>query len=117
MKSEYIVMAITAIGLIVNIAALVALWSNLAAIWYNFKHFRKGGQRITFPSNEYQIMSGDLDNQKLVYQSTYNKEAYIRKREMGMIEHYEDIKPFFKWNMVHWSDDIRVPHYPLTLLS
>ena len=47
MKSEYIVMAITAIGLIVNIAALVALWSNLAAIWYNIKHFRKGGIRIT----------------------------------------------------------------------
>lgn len=117
MKSEYIVMAITAIGLIVNIAALVALWSNLAAIWYNFKHFRKGGQRVTFPSHEYQIWSGELDKQKLVYQSTPNKEAYIRKREMGMIEHYEDIPRFLKWNKSHWSDDIRVPQYPINLLS
>ena len=117
MKTEYITIIIAAIGLIVNLAALVALWSNLAAIWYNFKKFRKGGQRVTFPSNEYQIFSGELDKQKLLYQSTPNKEAYVRKREMGKIEHYEDIPRFFKWNMSHWSDDIRVPQYPLNLLS
>ena len=117
MKTEYITIIIAAIGLIVNLAALVALWSNLAAIWYNFKKFRKGGQRVTFPSNEYQIFSGELDKQKLIYQSTPNKEAYVRKREMGKIEHYEDIPRFFKWNMSHWSDDIRTPQYPLSLLS
>ncbi len=116
MKSEYIVMAITAIGLIVNLAALVALWSNLAAIWYNFKHFRKGGIRITYMSNAYIIKSGDL-NGKVIYESSKNKEDYIVYREMGKIEHYEDIPKFFKWNMSHWSDDIRVPQYPLNLLS
>ena len=115
MKSEYIVMAITAIGLIVNIAALVALWSNLAAICYNFMNFRKGGIRITYISNAYIIKSGDL-NGKVIYQSSKNKEDYIVYREMGKIEHYEDIPRFFKWNMSHWSDDIRTPQYPLSLL-
>ena len=116
MKSEYIVMAITVIGLIVNIAALVALWSNLAAIWYNCKHFRKGGIRITYMSNAYIIKSGDLDG-KVIYQSSKSKEDYVMYREKGKIEVYEDIPRFFKWNMSHWSDDIRVPQYPLNLLS
>ncbi len=108
---------IAVISLIASIVTLLAVWSNISAMWYNYRHFRKGGQRVTFPSNEYQIFSGELDKQKLIYLSTPNKEAYIRKREMGMIEHYEDIPKFFKWNMSHWADDIRVPQYPLSLLS
>lgn len=116
MKSECIVMVITTIGLIVNIAALVALWSNLAAIWYNIKHFRKGGIRITYMSNAYIIKSGNLDG-KVIYQSSKSKEDYVMYREKGMIEHYEEIPKFIKWNMSHCSDDIRVPQYPLSLLS
>ena len=116
MKTEYVVMIVSAIGLVVNLAALVALWSNLAAIWYNFRNFRKGGLRITYMSNEYRIMSGELDKQEVIYQSSSNPEDYVCYRGEGMIEHYEDIKPFFKWNMSHWSDDIRVPQYPLNLL-
>ena len=112
---EYILLFFTIIGFIVNLAALVALWSNLAAIWYNLKHFRKGGIRITYMSNAYIIKSGNLDGD-IIYQSSKNKEDYIVYREMGKIEHYEDIPRFFKWNMSHWSDDIRTPHYPLSLL-
>ena len=59
--------------------------------------------------------SGDL-NGMVIYQSSKNKEDYIVYREMGKIEHYEDIPRFFKWNMSHWSDDIRTPQYPLSLL-
>lgn len=112
---EYVLLFFTIIGFIVNVAALVALWSNLAAIWYNIKHFRKGGIRITYMSNAYIIKSGDL-NGNVIYQSSKNKEDYIVYREMGKIEHYEDIPRFFKWNMSHWSDDIRTPQYPLSLL-
>ena len=90
---EYVLLFFTIIGFIVNVAALVALWSNLAAIWYNIKHFRKGGIRITYMSNAYIIKSGDL-NGNVIYQSSKNKEDYIVYREMGKIEHYEDKHPF-----------------------
>jgi len=67
-------------------------------------------------SNAYIIKSGDLDG-KVIYQSSKSKEDYVMYREKGKIEVYEDIPRFFKWNKSHWSDDIRVPQYPLNLLS
>ena len=67
-------------------------------------------------SNAYIIKSGDLDG-KVIYQSSKSKEDYVMYREKGMIEHYEKIPKFIKWNMAHWADDIRAAQYPLNLLS
>ena len=115
MKSEYITMAIAAIGLIVNITALVALWSNLASIWFNYKHFRKGGVRITYPSGAYEIKEGDLDGDR-IYISSTKGEIHRRVTDMGESLDIEDIPKFFKWNASRWTDDIRTPQYPLSLL-
>ena len=78
--------------------------------------FSGGGIRITFMSGAYIIKKGDLDGQK-IYQSSDRKEDYIKYREQGKIEHYEEIPPFLKWRVSHWGDDIRIPQYPIRLLK
>ena len=108
-------LVITIIGLVASLITLLAVWGNISAMYYNWKHFRKGGNRITYQSGAYKIISGDL-NGKLLYKSSNNPEDYVVYREMGKIEHYEEIPPFFKWNVRHWVDDIRTPQYPLRLL-
>lgn len=106
---------ISIIGLIASLITLIAVSGNISAMYFNCKHFRKGGTRITYLSGAYKIISGDLDG-KLLYKSSDNSEDYKVCREMGKIEHYEEIPPFFKWNVIHWVDDIRTPKYPLRLL-
>lgn len=108
-------LVITIIGLVASLITLLAVWGNISAMYFNWKHFRMGGIRITYISGEYIIKSGNLDG-KLLYKSSDNPEDYIVYREMGKIEHYEDIAPFLKWNVKHWVDDIRIPQYPLRLL-
>ena len=107
---------ITIIGLVASLITLLAVWGNISAMYFNWKNFRKGGIRITYISGAYIIKSGDLDG-KLLYKSSDNSEDYKVCREMGKIEHYEDIAPFCKWNVKHWVDDIRTPQYPLRLLK
>jgi len=52
----------------------------------------------------------------MVYKSSDNMEDYTRYRGDGMLEKYEDIKPFCKWSWAHRFDDIRTPNYPIRLL-
>lgn len=103
------------VGLIASLITILALWSNIASMWFNWRHYKNGGVRITYRSGAYIIKSGNLDG-KILFQSSKNNEDYKVYREMGMIETYEDIPKFYKWNMAHWADDIRVPNYPLQLL-
>ena len=106
---------ISIIGLAASLVTLFAVWGNISSIYFNWKTFRKGGIRTTFMSGAYTIQKGDLDGQQ-IYQSSDNPKDYIRYREIGKIEHIEDIPPFLKWNKSHWSDDIRTPNYPIRLL-
>lgn len=107
---------IAIIGFVSSIVTLLAVWGNLDAMYFNWKYFRRGGVRITYFSGSYVIKSGDL-NGKVLYKSSDNPRDYDVYREMGKIEHYEDIPPFFKWNVKHWVDDIRTPQYSLRLLK
>lgn len=106
---------ITIIGLIASLVTLFAVWGNVCAMYYNFKHFRNGGWRTTYVSGAYIIKSGDLDG-KVIYKSSKNHEDYKVYREKGMIEQREQIPPFFNWSMQHWGDDIRERQYPIDLL-
>lgn len=107
---------ITIIGLIASIITLIAVSGNIAGMFHNWRHFRKGGVRTTFLSGAYVIQSGNLDG-RVIYKSSDNPKDYIRYREMDKLEQIEDIPPFLKWTKRHWSDDIRVPQYPLRLLK
>ena len=107
---------ISIIGLAASLVTLFAVWGNISSIYFNWKNFRKGGFRITFMSGAYRIIKGDLDGQQ-IFQSSDNHEDYIRYREKGKIEIYEEIPPFLKWTKSHWSDDIRTPNYPIRLLK
>ena len=107
---------ITVIGLLASLITLFAVWGRISAMYFNCCSFRKGGIRITFMSGAYIIKKGDLDGQK-IYQSSDRKEDYIKYREQGKIEHYEEIPPFLKWRVSHWGDDIRMPQYPIRLLK
>lgn len=106
---------ITIISILASLMTLLAVWGNISAMHFNWKHFRKGGFRITHLSGAYIIKSGDLDG-KVIYKSSDNPNDYILYREKGKIEQYEKIAPFLKWNVKHWVDDIRTPQYPLRLL-
>ena len=107
---------IAIISLIASIVTLLAVWGNISAMWFNCRHFWKGGSRTTYYSQAYVIREGEISNNKVIYKSSAKEEDYCLYREMGKIEHTEIIKPFYKWNMAHWADDIRVPNYPLQLL-
>lgn len=107
---------INIISLLASFITLLAVWGRISAMYFNWINFRKGGIRITFVSGAYKIKKGDL-NGKQIYQSSDRKEDYIRYREQGKIEYYEEIPPFLKWRMSHWSDDIRIPQYPIKLLK
>ena len=111
---ETISLIITIISLLASLVTLFAVFGNISIFYYNYKHFKKGGTRVTFISSAYQIHSGFM--QKLVYKSSDNMEDYTRYRGDGKLEQYEDIKPFCKWSWAHRFDDIRVPNYPIRLL-
>jgi len=106
---------ITVIGLLASLITLFAVWGRISAMYFNWSNFSKGGIRITFMSGAYIIKRGDLDGQQ-IYQSSDRQEDYIRYREQGKIEQYEEIPPFLKWKVSHWGDDIRMPQYPIRLL-
>lgn len=102
------------ISLLASLVTLFAVLGNISNFYYNYKHFKKGGTRVIFNSGAYQIYSGFM--QKMVYKSSDNMEDYTRYRGDGMLEKYEDIKPFCKWSWAHRFDDIRTPNYPIRLL-
>ena len=106
---------INIISLIASVITILALWGNLSAMFYNCKHFWNGGYRVTYNSKAYIIKKGNI-NGNIIYKSSSNQEDYYQYTEMGRSLNYEKIKPFRKWNMFHWTDDIRVPNYPLQLL-
>ncbi len=104
------------ISLVASIITLVAVWSKISAMCYNIKHFRKGGLKLTFPSGAYQIM-GDGGNGEVIFKYIPpNSEGFKSYATIGMTMRPSKIKPFLKWNMAHWADDIRTPNYPLELL-
>lgn len=103
------------ISLIASLVTLLAVSGNIVAIYSNWKNFRNGGIRITYYSGAYLIKKGNLNGGK-VYSSSDNPHDYLLYREIGKIEQYEDIPKFFSWKMMHWSDDIRMPQYPIRLL-
>jgi hypothetical protein len=106
------------LGVIVTIAAIIALCRNICAIYYNATHFWNGGIRITYKFGEYEIISGKLeDSHKMNYRSSGKSEDYIIFRSMGMLEYPEIIPPFMKWNKRYWHDDIRVHGYEIKLLK
>lgn len=107
---------ISIISLAASIVTLIALWGNIAAICYNIKHFRKGGLRVVFPSGAYQIKDNGGKGKTLFEYCPPNSEGFKCYATIGKTMHLETIKPFWKWNMTHWIDDIRVPNYPLELL-
>lgn len=103
------------IGLIASVITILALWGNLSAMYYNCRHFWKGGCRITYYSGAYVIKGGGI-NGKTIYKSSVNEKDYFCYAEVGRMLCPEPIKPFWKWNKAHWVDDIREPKYPLQLL-
>lgn len=105
---------IAIISLLASLVTLFAVCGNISNFLFNCKQFRNGGTRVTFNSGAYQIYSGFM--QKMVYKSSDNIEDYTRYRGDGMLEKYEDIKPFCKWSWAHRFDDIRTPNYPIRLL-
>lgn len=107
---------ITIIGLLASLITLFAVWGKISAIYFNWSNFRKGGTRIMFMSGAYIKKKGDLDGQQ-IYKFSERQEDYIRYREQGRIEHYEEIPPFLEWRVSHWGDDIRMPQYPIRLLK
>ena len=112
---ETISLIISIISLIVSLVALFALLGNISNFYYNCKHFKEGGMRITYLSGEYRVFEG-YEEKVLLYQSSPDPKHYVEYREEGKIEIREEI-PYFKNST--WSrrfHDIRVPYYPLRLL-
>ena len=107
---------ISIISLAASIVTLIALWGNISAMCYNIKHFRKGGLRETYPSGAYYIRANDINGKVIFKFSPPNSEGFKRSTMVGMTPYPEPIKPFWKWNMAHWADDIRTPNYPLELI-
>jgi hypothetical protein len=107
---------ISIIKLLASLITLFAVWGRISAMYFNWNYFMKDGLRITFMPGAYIIKKGDLDGLQ-IYQSSDRQEDNIRYIEKGKIEHYEEKPPFFKWRVSLWSDDIRMPHYPIWLLK
>lgn len=103
------------ISLVASLITIIALWSNISAMRFNYRKFRQGGYRITFDSGAYIIKSGDM-NGDIIYNSSKKESDYKQYAEKGRELKIEFIEPFLKWNKAHWVDDIRVPNYPLQLL-
>lgn len=103
---------IVIIEFIASIITIVAVWGRIYNIYYNCRHFWKGGLRITFHSGVY-LIKGNGGNGKIIFQSSSNDEDFICYAENGKRMHLSSIKPFRKWKLAYWSDDIRVPNYPL----
>lgn len=104
---------ISIISLLASIITLLAVRNNVSARFFNYKHFKNGGYRITYVSGEYQIFNV---NRERIYQSSNNKEVYKLFRGEGKIEVREIIKPYSQWNDMRKTDDIRVKDYPISLL-
>lgn len=106
------------LGILASIVAILGLLGNAYALYFNIKHFWNGAVRITYFSNEFKIIRFNKDSNKeeVIFQSSPRKEDYYIYREMGKIERREKIPPFLRWNIIHWTDDIRKPNYPLRLL-
>lgn len=77
--------------------------------------FGREGLGEYYPSGSY-IIRGNGVNGKVIFKFVIGK-GLKRTTEIGGLVRPEIIKPFYKWNMAHWADDIRVPNYPLQLLS
>lgn len=107
---------ITIISLVASLVTLFAVWGNITAIFYNRKHFRKGGIRMTYASGAYMLKSGSLDG-KIIYKSSDDQKDFIIYGDAAMSYQIEEIIPFSKWSVKHWADDIRLPQYPLRLLA
>lgn len=113
MVKDIIMSAITIIGFLASLVTLLAVWSNVANLVYNIRHFWKGGHRITYESGEYIIKKEGLGGDA-IYSST--DEPQVVYRSMNKLERHECIPPFREWNAAHWTDDIRAPQYTLSLL-
>ena len=105
---------IAIISLLASIVTLFAVWGNIANYCFNRKNFKNGGLKVTCNSGEYELYTGH--HEQLIYRSSDREEDFVRKREIGKIEHYEKIKPFEEWATPRKFDDIREPNYPLRLL-
>jgi len=106
---------IAIVSLVASIVTLLAVWGNISAMWFNCRHFWKGGLREYYPSGSY-LIRGNGVNGKVIFKYGIG-EGFKRTTEIGSMVRPEIIKPFYKWDMAHWADDIRVPNYPLQLLS
>lgn len=106
---------IAIISLLASLVTLFAVCGNISNFYYNCKHFKEGGMRITYLSGEDKVFEG-YEEQVLLYKSSPNPEHYIVYREEGKIEMREDIPHFKKWTWARRFHDIRVPYYPIRLL-
>ena len=102
------------ISLLASLVTLFAVWGNISNFFYNCRNFKKGGLKITYNSDEYQLYKGN--HEQLIYQSSDREEDFKCCREMGMIERREKIKPFIEWTTARKFDDLREPNYPIRLL-
>lgn len=104
----------SALGLFLSFVGLITVIKNGSAVYYNFIHFRKGGERITYQSGAYTIHEGRTG--KTIYKSSDNKKDFVQYRDMSRLEKPERIPNFLHWNKFKWADDIRQPQYPIRLL-
>jgi len=104
----------SALGLFLSFVGLITVIKNGSAVYYNFIHFRKGGERITYQSGAYTIHEGRTG--KTIYKSSDNKKDFVQYRDMNRLEKPERIPNFLHWNKFKWADDIRQPQYPIRLL-
>ena len=107
-------LVIAIISLLASLVTLFAVWGNVSDYFYNLKHFKEGGLRITYYSGAYNVSSGLA--KVLIYNSSAKDDDYFLYRGDGRNEMYEEIKPFKEWLLARKFDDIRVPSYPLRLL-
>lgn len=55
--------AISILSLLASTVTLFAVWGNITSMYFNWKTFRKGGIRITYMSEAYKIIKGNLDGE------------------------------------------------------
>lgn len=117
-----ILSVLTIIGIIVNVATFIALFGDICTIYSNIKVYWKGGLRTIYFSGAYRIdriirTEGAKLILEEVYHSSPNKNDYIEYTDMTRRTRLEKIPPIRKWNLAHWKDDIRIPGYPIQLLT